>query len=141
MFDKYMTSSSHEHLYHSQRGLTLVEVLVSVVILSVGLLAVATMISRSTIQDSRSYYATHANMFAEELLENATQSQYDVNQYKNMTAGNFSRTIDGVEYTMMCVLLDDTPMNKCKEMRCSVNWNNKGLQSSSQYVYVFSPKY
>ncbi len=141
MLDKCMNSSFQESIHYSQRGLTLIEVLVSVVILSVGLLAVATMISRSTIQDSRAYYATHANMFAEELLENATKSQYDVNQYKNMTSGNFSRMIDGVEYTMICVLTDDTPMNKCKEMRCSVNWNNKGQQSSSQYVYVFSPKY
>jgi prepilin-type N-terminal cleavage/methylation domain-containing protein len=122
-------------------GFTLVEVLVAAAILAIGLLSVATMTSRSTIQDSRAYHMTHASMMIEEFLENATRMQYDAINFRDTTGTAYTRTINGVDYAVNCTILDDTPIKRCKQMTCTVNWNNKGIQASTRYVYVFSPKY
>ena len=117
------------------------EVLVASAILAIGLLGVATMISRSTTQDSRAYYTTRASMMVEEFLENATRLQYDAQDFRDMTGASTNSTIDGIAYSMNCVVVDDTPIDRCKQMTCTLNWNNKGIQASTQYVYVYSPKY
>lgn len=122
-------------------GATLVEALVAAAILAVGLLAVATMISRSTIQDSRAYHMTHASMIVEQFLENATSLQYDADDYATLGDTTVISTINGVVYTMNCTLSALAPVDRCREMTCTVNWNNKGIQASTQYVYAFSPKY
>jgi prepilin-type N-terminal cleavage/methylation domain-containing protein len=122
-------------------GFTIVEVLVTAAILAIGLMGAATMISRSTIQDSRAYYTTRGSMMVEEFLENATRMQYSALDFRDMTGANLQSTIDGVDYNMNCILANNTPMDRCKEMTCTLNWNNKGIQASTQYVYVYSPKY
>ena len=125
----------------SSRGFTLVEVLVASLILAIGLLAVATMISRSTIQDSRAYYMTKASLIVEEFFEGMIHVQYDEDDFKNMTNTAFNRVVDGVSYSTNCVIDDDAPIKNTKEMTCEVTWNNKGIQARTAYVYVFSPKY
>ena len=125
----------------SSRGFTLVEVLVASLILAIGLLAVATMISRSTIQDSRAYYMTKASLIVEEFFEEMIHVQYDEDDFKNMTNTAFNRVVDGVSYSTNCVIDNNMPIKNTKEMTCEVTWNNKGIQARTAYVYVFSPKY
>lgn len=110
-------------------------------ILAIGLLSVATMTSRSTIQDSRAYHMTHASMMVEEFLENATRMQYNADDYGDLAGTVATRTVNGVVYTMNCTLSAVAPVDRCKEMTCTVDWNNKGIQARTQYVYAFSPKY
>jgi len=123
------------------KGFTLVEVLVATAILSIGLMGAATMVARSTIQDARAYYTTRASLMVEEFLENATRLQYNANNYRSMAGAAWNTTIDGVNYNTVCILANNTPMVNCKEMTCTITWNNKGLQASTQYVYAYAPKY
>lgn len=135
-----MTPSTH--LHRQDPGFTVVEVLVASAILAIGLMGVATMIARSTIADSRAYYTTRASMMMEEFIENATRAQYDAASFGNMTNATITQNIDGIPYTMTCTLQEDTPLNEnTKEMTCVTNWNNKGIQARTTYVYVFSRKY
>lgn len=121
-------------------GFTLVEVLVASAILAVGIMGVATMIARSTIQDARSYHTTHASLMVEEAIEDMLEDQWRLATYRNMTAPVENRTINGVDYEMICILANNTPINNCKEMNCTVSWNNKGIQSQTEFTYVFSYK-
>jgi type IV pilus assembly protein PilV len=75
------------HLFHRRvAGFSLVEVLIALVILSVGLLGIAAMVSESLKSKDSSYYRTQALDFAANILERmrankaqATSGSYDVN--------------------------------------------------------------
>lgn len=127
----------------SSRGFTLVETLIAAFILAIGILAAVSMISRSTIQDARAYYMTQASLMAERFLEIRIPSQYSEDDFDTLDGGAINQTINGVEYQMNCVLTNSTPMDMdgCKEIVCTVNWNNKGLQSQVVNTYVYCRKY
>lgn len=124
--------------HHS--GFTLVEVMVALTILTLGLLGVATMISRSTIQDARAYYLTQASMIAEDFIENSTRLQYDDELFSNMNGTTLNNTIDGVNYTMNCTLTNNVPFRKCNEMNCTIQFNNKGINTTTEMLYVYTYK-
>ena len=123
------------------KGFTLVETLIAAAILSLGILSVATMVGRSTIQDSRAYLTTHASMMAEEFFENQARMQFGEEEFKNMTGALMTKTIAGVDYEMDCILANNTPMENAKEMTCTVTWNNKGIPARTRYVYVYTEKW
>lgn len=125
----------------TKSGFTIVEVLIAAVILAVGLLAVATMVARSTIQDSRAYYMTRASMIMEEIIESNIRIQYDKDEFKNLGNIALNTIIDGVQYTTNCEVQEHTPIDNATEMTCTINWNNKGINARTTYVYVFSRKY
>lgn len=112
--------------------------MVALAILTIGLLGVATMISRSTIQDARAYYQTQASLMVEETFENTSRLQYNATAFRNMNNINSNRSIDGVDYILNCTLLDDTPIPNCKEMTCIATWNNKGIRASTEMIYVYT---
>lgn len=120
-----------------QSGFTLVEVLIASAILAVGLLAVSTMIARSTIQDSRAYYLTKASMLIEEFLEQESNKQYSNTAFNSINSTSNSTTIDGIVYNIDCFVTNATPEFFCKQMNCIVTWNNKGKQGNTEYVYSF----
>ena len=121
------------------KGFTHIEVLIASAILAVGLLSVSTMIARSTIQDSRAYYLTKASMIIEEFFEQESHEQYSDIDFKNIKSFSSPTTkeIDGITYTMNCVVQNATPFDFCKETTCTVTWNNKGIQGTTNYVYDF----
>lgn len=136
-----MLTHSKQTVSQTRNGFTLVEMLVASAILAIGLMATATMISRSTIKDTQAYYTTRASLMVEEFFENATRMQYSAADFNVMAGAAWNANIDGVAYNTVCILANNTPMNNCKEMTCTITWNNKGLQARTQYVYVYSKKY
>jgi prepilin-type N-terminal cleavage/methylation domain-containing protein len=125
---------------HSQ-GFTLIEVLVATAILGVGLMAVATLISRAAIQDSRAYHASRGSLLVEEVLERAIRAQYSPQAFRSLTAMNASTVIEGIQFSMTCALAEDTPVERCRQMTCDLSFNNKGHLSTIRYIHVLSPKF
>lgn len=124
-----------------RNGFSLVEALVAMVVLAVGALGVSSMVGHSTLQDSRAYYATKANMILEQFIENATRMQYSRTIYDTMNSSNATYSYDGVNYSRACILTDDTPFKYNKQMNCTIVSENKGMHTAVEVIYVFSPKY
>lgn len=125
----------------SAPGFTLIEVLMAAAILAIGLMGVASVIARASVQDVRAGHVSRANFLMEEFLENATRAQYSVQAYNALTDTAASRVIDGVRFAMNCTLAENTPVERCKEMTCILSWDNSGSHASARYVYVLSPKF
>ena len=124
------------------QGFTLIEVLVATAILGVGLMAVATLISRAAIQDNRAFYASRGSLLVEEVLERATRAQYSPQAFRSLTSMNATSTvIDGIQFSMTCALTEDAPVERCRQMTCDLSFNNKGHHSTIRYIHVLSPKF
>lgn len=122
-------------------GFTLIEVLMASAILAIGLMGIAAVIARASVQDVRASHISRANFLMEEFLENATRAQYSVQAYNALADTAASRVIDGVRFAMNCTLAENTPVERCKEMTCILSWDNSGSRASARYVYVLSPKF
>ncbi|UTF50244.1 prepilin-type N-terminal cleavage/methylation domain-containing protein [Desulfomicrobium sp. ZS1] len=122
-------------------GFTLIEVLMAAAILAIGLMGIAAVIARASVQDVRANHISRANFLMEEFLENATRAQYSAQTFNALTDTAASRVIDGVRFTMNCTLAENTPVERCKEMTCILAWDNTSPHASARYVYVFSPKF
>jgi prepilin-type N-terminal cleavage/methylation domain-containing protein len=122
-------------------GFTLIEVLMAAAILAIGLMGIASVIARASVQDVRASHLSRGSFLVEEFLENATRAQYSAQTFNALTDTATSRLIDGIRFTMNCTLAENTPVERCKEMSCILTWNNKGSPASARYVYVLSPKF
>ena len=122
-------------------GFTLIEVLMAMAILAIGLISVASLIAKASVQDIRAGHVSQGNLLIEEFLENAARAQYSAQAFNALTDTHVNTVIDGVRFSMNCTLSDNTPLERCKEMTCTLIWNNSGSQVSERYVYVLSPKF
>lgn len=122
-------------------GFTLIEVLMAAAILAVGLMSVAALIARSSMQEVRSDHMSRAYFLMEDFLENATRAQYSAQAFRSLTDSATSRVIDGLRFSLNCTMAENTPVERCKEMTCILAWTSSGSHASARYVYVLSPKF
>lgn len=122
-------------------GFTLIEVLMAAAILAIGLAGVATLIARSSAQDIRSGHICRGSHMAQEFLEKTIRAQYSAKAFHSLADSNANVVIDGVLFSLNCTMVDNTPVERCKEMTCIVSWNNNGSHANARYVYVLSPKF
>jgi prepilin-type N-terminal cleavage/methylation domain-containing protein len=122
-------------------GFTLIEVLMATAILGIGLMGVASLISQASVQDIRAGHVSCGSHLAEEFLENAARTQYSAQAFNALTDTKANTVINGVQFSITCTLADNTPVERCKEMTCTLSWNNSGSPASARYVYVLSPKF
>jgi prepilin-type N-terminal cleavage/methylation domain-containing protein len=126
---------------HAPAGFTLIEVLMAASILAIGLMGIAAVITRASVQDVRASHISRANFLMEEFLENAARAQYSVQAYNALTDTVASRVSGDIRFTMNCTLVENTPVARCKEMTCLLSWDNSGSRANARYVYVLSPKF
>ena len=122
-------------------GFTLIEILMAMAILAIGLMGVASLIAKASVQDIGAGHVSQGSLLVEKFLENAARAQYSAQAFNALTGTNANTVIDGVRFSMNCTLSDNTPLERCKEMTCTLIWNNSGSQVSERYVYVLSPKF
>lgn len=122
-------------------GFTLIEVLMAAAILAIGLMGVASVITRASMQDVRARHVSRGSFLVEELLENATRAQFSAQAFRALADTSTSRVIDGVRFSLNCTLAENMPVERCKEMTCILTWNNSGSRANARYIYVLSPKF
>lgn len=105
----------------SQKGFTLLEVLVAIVILSVALLGMATLTGS----------IVHYNQFASEITGAATLAQDKMEELKNTSYSGINDStetidIDNITYTRTSTVTTDSPAAGMKTIVVQVTWDWQG---------------
>ncbi len=98
----------------------MIEVLVALVILSVSLLALASLMSMTTKSNSFGGHMTEAGTFGQDLLE-----QLRVTPWANIASGNDVKTgSTGVNYTRAWTVATNAPAN-LRTITVTINWTDQ----------------
>jgi type IV pilus assembly protein PilV len=102
------------------KGFSLIEVMVAIVILTIGLIGVAGLQSTAIIGNQHGNTMMQATTLAEETIEQIRNADYD-----DITAVNFpelENDVDGSIYDREILIEDDTPLNELKRITVTVSW-------------------
>jgi len=116
----------------SEQGFSLVEVLVSMVILSIGLLAVASMQINAGRMDGRSMGMTEGGAIAHGKMEELIGRPYD---HPDLSDDPHPPQVRE-EYSLVWGVVEDTPIPKVKTVTVTVTWNETGLPKRYQLTYL-----
>jgi type IV pilus assembly protein PilV len=109
------------HDRHPAGGFTLVEMMVAILLLSVGLMglaALSTTVTRGNIQSST---LTAASALAQERIE-----RFRTESYGSIASGGDTRGVDGVTYTRNWTVTNDDPEAGLKAIAVTVRWSTNG---------------
>ena len=105
----------------NQKGFTLIEVLISIVILSIGLLAIAGMQMASTRGNFFSHYLTQASYVAQDRLEFLDHLPYDDALLNAGTHNDGETTISGIAFNRSYGVAINGDL---KTIAYTVTWND-----------------
>jgi type IV pilus assembly protein PilV len=118
-----------------RKGFTLIEVLVGLVILAIGVLAIAGMQVTSVRGNFFSHYLTQASYVGQDRLETLDNMSYDSLE---LSAGNHNdpaTTISGIVFNRSYSVVDDP--NGYKIINYSIRWND-GVNRSIAFSTIRS---
>ena len=110
-----------------EEGFTLLEVIVAISILTIGILAVASMQISSIRGNSFSSNVTEGTTWAGGQVERLMALPYDHNDLDQ--AQNPHQATEG-RYTINWNVTDDTPMTNTKTINVTVTWTDHGVQKT-----------
>jgi len=106
----------------SNRGYTLIEVLIAMCIFAVGFLAVASMEIMSITQNANARMETEATAKAVDRLERLMALPYD---HKDLNELNNPHRVMSEGYTVQWIVEDDVPINATKSVKITVSAANR----------------
>ena len=116
-----------------QEGLTLVEVIIAISILTIGLLAVASMQIMAINSNSFANRVTVATNLAQEKLEDLMALPYTTAFLDPALVGGgpYSEPDSLPGYTITWQVVDDSPVANSKRIDVKVTWVDKGVTKNS----------
>jgi len=114
--------------FRKQKGFTLIEVVAGLVILAIGLLAIAAMQITSTKGAYFSSNVTRATIFAQDKLEYLKSLSYSDS---HLSAGRHDEgTIPGTSFSRTVQVVDDSG-NSMKTITVTIEWTDRGQHTIS----------
>lgn len=114
-------------------GLTLIEVLATMTVLSIVSMATTSLMVHSTAMISNNAQYSQAVAFAQQATEDLRAVPYD-----DMATGVQVLTEGATSYTVSTTVTDDSPAIGMKTIVVSVAWDNKGVTKSYALETVFT---
>ena len=109
----------------NKKGFTLIEVLAGLIILAIGILAIAVMQITSTKGSHFSSNVTQATVFAQDKLEELKNLSY-----ANLITGQDQVTVSGTTFSRQFNVVEDAG-NSMKTITVTVQWTDQGNHSIS----------
>jgi len=131
-----VTQDSYGEKIKSQ-GFSLIEVLIALVILSVALLALASLMVQTTKNNSFAGHMTEAATFARDQLENLR-----ISSWVNVVTGNDVRQgSTGINYARRWIVVSNVapPNDTIKEITITISWNDKVSHSVGFRSVIYRP--
>ncbi len=120
--------NSFFRLKRSQKGFTLLEVMIAIAIFSIGILGVIKMQIRSQVGNTSARTITQGTTYAQDAIENIMMSTYTPSI---PIAGVFTPppTVDptsGESYNISYVITANNPITNTSQIAMTVTWNDQG---------------
>jgi prepilin-type N-terminal cleavage/methylation domain len=112
-----------ETTFRSRNGFTLIEVLVTLLILSVGLLGIAGLTAGIIRGDFFSKNITSATVIAQTQLEAVQNKGYINANTTNFPSSAASVSMGGVNFSRTTTITDNSPATNMKTISVTVTWN------------------
>jgi type IV pilus assembly protein PilV len=120
-------SSSQRGQKVDKKGFTLIEVLVGLILLSIGLLAIAGLQITSVKGNFFSHYLTQASYAGQDRLEALDNRPYSSNELSAGTHNDPAATIAGIVFNRSYTVVDDP--NGYKIINYTISWNDGANRS------------
>ena len=107
-----------QHTFASNEGFTLIEIMIALVILSIGLMALAGMQVSAIKGNAFSKRMTTAVSIAEQIIEQIKNMPYDNIQSQSSSQINQS----DLNFTSQIIVANNSPVNNTKTVTVTVTW-------------------
>lgn len=117
-----------------ERGFSMVELLIAMVVMAIGMLGAAQMIPLAMAGVTQAGLRTRSVQLAQDRLDNLRANDFDA---APLTAGTYSETVDPI--TVSWTITDNDPMPGTKRIELQASWPSiRGTQNSNFSTFLTS---
>ena len=116
---------------NTERGFTLVEIIVAICVFSIGMLAVASMQVSGTQGTASAKWNTGATVWASDQMEKIISLPYD---HPDLADGAHAGVTED-QYAISWVVQDDELVDNTKTITVTVTWDDRSMNRTVSFVY------
>ena len=118
----------------SEKGFSLIEVLIAIFIFSVGALAIAVMLDTAIQYNSSARLISEATEIAQYQIEKLMSASYNDADLDESSSPYGPNTIEN--YSVSWIVREDVPMSAMKTINLTVAWDDRGANKSISVDFI-----